>query len=195
MARKSGSYSEITGPKVKGAALKLFAEYGYAAVSMRQIAREVQVQVGTLYLYTSNKQNLLFDLLQDHMTQLLAALKKSQQPKPPTEQLREFCRFHIFYHLDRADAVFISYMELRNLNDENFRLIENLRREYENQLEVILSAGQSEGVFAVEDTKITTLALIAMLTGVTTWYRQDGRLSRDHIEQVYWEMIKKLVGV
>jgi AcrR family transcriptional regulator len=195
MARKSGSSAEVTGPKVKEAALTLFAEYGYAAVSMRQIAREVQVQVGTLYLYTPNKQSLLFDLLEDHMTRLLLALKQNQRPGSRIEQLRRFCRFHIFYHMDRADAVFISYMELRNLEDKNFCIIENLRREYEDQLESILAAGQNEGIFSVPDTKIATLALIAMLTGVNTWYRQDGRLSRDHIEQVYWGMIKKLVGI
>ena len=41
MARKTGSHSDITGPKVRAAAERLFARHGYAAVSMRQIAAEV----------------------------------------------------------------------------------------------------------------------------------------------------------
>ena len=44
MARKPGSRAEITGPRLRDAALRLFARDGYAAVSMRQIAAEVGVQ-------------------------------------------------------------------------------------------------------------------------------------------------------
>ena len=41
MARTTGSHSDITGPRVRAAALRLFARGGYAAVSMRAIAAEV----------------------------------------------------------------------------------------------------------------------------------------------------------
>ena len=49
MARTQGSHSKLTGPRIRNAASGLFARYGYAAVSMRQIAGEVGVQVGALY--------------------------------------------------------------------------------------------------------------------------------------------------
>ncbi len=52
-------------------------------------------------------------------------------------------------------------------------------------LEAILREGQAAGPLSLPDTKIATLAIIAMLTGVTTWYREGGRLSRaavgDHL--------------
>lgn len=193
MGRKTGSHSEITGPKVRAAALRLFAQHGYAAVSMRQIAREVGMQAGALYLYTADKQSLLFDLMREHMTGLLMAWRSQEQPPSPLEQLQVFTRFHILYHLDRPDAVFVSYMELRNLSAGNFKDIEDLRREYEDELEAILKRGQTAGVFALPDTKITTLALIAMLTGVSTWYRHSGRLSSNKVNTIYWDMVRKAV--
>ena len=52
MARTQGSRAEITGPAVREAARRLFARQGFAAVSMRQIAAEVGLQVGALYAYT-----------------------------------------------------------------------------------------------------------------------------------------------
>ncbi|MDA7967244.1 helix-turn-helix domain-containing protein, partial [Ruegeria sp.] len=73
MARTQGSHSDITGPRIRKAALALFAKQGYAAVSMRQIASEVGVQAGALYNYTPDKQSLLFRLMQNHMQELLAA--------------------------------------------------------------------------------------------------------------------------
>jgi hypothetical protein len=49
MARTAGSHSDITGPRVAEAALRLFARHGYAAVSMRQIAAEVGLLSGDTY--------------------------------------------------------------------------------------------------------------------------------------------------
>ncbi|WP_299724671.1 TetR/AcrR family transcriptional regulator [uncultured Tateyamaria sp.] len=192
MARTTGSHSDITGPRVRAAALKLFARDGFAAVSMRQIAREVGVQAGALYNYTPDKQTLLFDLMRTHMEELLEAL-----PAPADasvmDRLEEFVRFHIAFHHERPDAVFIAYMELRSLEPENFARIEALRRRYETALEDILAAGAAQDVFVVADTKITTLAVIAMLTGVTTWFRAGGRLSLGAVQDQYWDMVRRMV--
>ncbi len=174
--------------------MQLFARHGYAAVSMRQIASEVGVQAGALYNYTPDKQSLLFGLMKAHMEDLLAARAERDLPKDPLARLEDFTRFHIAFHMQRSDAVFVSYMELRNLSAENFPVIERLRKTYEDQLEDILRSGVSSGVFAVPDTKIASMALIAMLTGVNTWYRAGGRLSVGEVETIYWDMVRKAVA-
>ncbi len=194
MARTAGSHSQTTGPRVQEAALRLFARHGFAAVSMRQIAAEVGVQAGALYNYTPDKQTLLFDLMRGHMDALLAERAQRGGQGSPAQRLEEFTRFHIRFHLDRPDAVFVSYMELRNLSPENFERIEALRRRYEDELEGILRDGVASGAFSVADSKIATLAVIAMLTGVTTWYRAAGRLSADEVETIYWTMVRKAVA-
>lgn len=192
MARTTGSHSGTTGPRVRAAALRLFARDGYAAVSMRAIAAEVGVQVGALYNYTPDKQSLLFDLMQSHMTALLSAI--ADNPSATAQQrLRDFVAFHIGFHADRPDEVFIAYMELRNLSPDNFEQIEELRRSYEMRLEVILKDGVAAGEFDIADTKIATLAIIAMLTGVSTWFRQGGRLSLDQVVASYCDMATKAV--
>ena len=193
MARKQGSHSDITGPKVRDAALRLIAQHGYAAVSMRQIAAEVGIQAGALYNYTPDKQTLLFDLMQGHMADLLAALEELELRGDALTQLEAFARFHIRYHLPRPDQVFVSYMELRNLSEENFAAVEAMRRRYEDALEEILQTGVAEGVFAIPDPRVTTMALIAMLTGISNWYRAGGRLETDTIEAIYWDMVRRAV--
>ncbi|MFD2738461.1 TetR/AcrR family transcriptional regulator [Sulfitobacter aestuarii] len=193
MARTAGSHSDITGPRVRAAALKLFAEGGYAAVSMRAIAAEVGVQAGALYNYTPDKQTLLFELMESHMRELLAAFE-DDPALTPTARLARFTRFHIRFHSDRMSAVFIAYMELRNLTPENFEKVEALRRRYENRLEVILRDGVAAGEFDLGDTKIATLAIIAMLTGVNTWFRSGGRLSLEEVSAQYCDMVLRSVG-
>jgi AcrR family transcriptional regulator len=194
MARTTGSHSDITGPRVRTAALKLFARHGFAAVSMRQIAGEVGVQAGALYNYTPDKQTLLFDLMKTHMRELIEALATEVGEGSALQQLEAFTRFHIRFHRERPEEVFIAYMELRNLSEENFAVIEQQRRSYETALEEILHTGQHAGVFELHDTKVTAMAIIATLTGVNTWFREGGRLSFEEVEQIYWDMIRKSVA-
>lgn len=193
MARTAGSHSDITGPRVRTAALQLFAEHGFAAVSMRQIASAVGVQAGALYNYTADKQSLLFDLMKTHMQDVLAAVPDTAH-LTPTQQLESFVRFHIAFHHHRPEEVFIAYMELRNLTSDNFEIIEELRRSYEARLQGILARGIATDAFAVEDAKIATFAVIAMLTGVNTWFKEGGRLSLADVQEQYWHMVRKSVG-
>jgi len=193
MARTTGSRAEITGPLVRDAALRLFARHGYAAVSMRQIAAAVGVQAGALYAYTPDKQALLANLLTDHMENLLAAWD-DEPAGTPLERLEAFVRFHIAYSLDHADSVFLSYMELRNLTPENRAAIADLRGRYEDALTDILRDGAEAGVMRVTDLRLTTMALIAMLTGVTNWFREGGRLDRRAVADHYWGLVRGAVG-
>lgn len=193
MARTQGSRSEITGPLIRQEALRLFARHGYAAVSMRQIAAAVGVQVGTLYAYIPDKQALLFDLMESHMQGVLAGWQVSPA-RAPMKRLEDFVRFHIDFSLNHTDSVFLSYMELRNLTPENYEIIAGLRDEYETILENILRDGVADGSMSLDDPKLTTLALIAMLTGVVGWFREGGRLDREHIGDIYWRLARRAVG-
>ncbi|MGR3541462.1 MAG: TetR/AcrR family transcriptional regulator [Hasllibacter sp.] len=194
MARRQGSHAGITGPKVREAALRLFARDGYAAVSMRRIAAEVGVQAGALYLYTGSKQALLAEIMTAHMEHLLDAAGALPARGDPAARLDAFARFHVLYHLGRPDEVFLSYMELRSLEPENFAALEQLRRRYEAIPEAIVRDGIAAGAFGARDARLTAMAIIAMLTGATTWYRVGGRLSPDEIAARYAEMAVGAAG-
>ncbi len=196
MARKSGSSGEETARKLRIASTKLFAQHGYAAVSMRQIATEIGVQAGALYLYTPDKQSLLFDLMHSHMQELLDswAIETLKHESDPQSQLNAFVCFHIQFHMQRLDEVFIAYMELRNLSEPNFKIITQQRQEYENLLNQLLTKGVRQGIFHVKDVKLATFGIIAMLTGINTWFRDAGRLSADVVSDVYLKMVLDIVN-
>ena len=195
MARKTGSHSEITGPKIKQAALVLFARHGFAAVTMRQIAANVGVQAGAIYNYTPDKQNLLFDLLHGHMVDLLSKWAVELVPKNPIAALDHFVAFHLDFHIKRPELVFISYMELRNLSEANFKAIVEQRRIYEKIIYNLILSGVVSGDFLVPDPKITSLALIALLTGPVDWFRKDGRLTSDELTRQYCILTRQALGV
>ena len=112
----------------------------------------------------------------------------------PLARLERFVRFHIGYSLDHPDEVFLSYMELRNLTPDNHAAIAALRGRYETALADILRAGAEAGVMRVADARLAAMALIAMLTGVTNWYREGGRLDRAAVADHYWTLARGAVG-
>ena len=201
MARLAGIKGKQTRQRILSNSLKLFARSGYAAVSMREIAEEVGVGPGALYNHFATKQHILMAIMEEHMRALLAAYAENTTPAneakndTATEKLEAFVRFHISYHIALPDAVFLSYMELRALEPENFKIIEDLRREYEAILKQILHLGVQQKQIRVEDIHVSAMAILAMLTGVTSWFRQQGRLSAREIEDIYLSLVMRALAL
>ena len=67
-------------------------------MSLRHLAAEVGIQVGSLYNHISTKQDLLFGLLHTHMESLLQHLEDALPPgMDPEAELRTFVVFHAFF--------------------------------------------------------------------------------------------------
>lgn len=196
MARTSGSDGEKTVAAIRAAAVNLIARFGYEAVSMRQLAAEVGVQAAALYRYFPNKEELLFSLMREHMDDLIAAWEKVRPPsQDPAVQLSAFVRNHIAFHVARRHATHVSNMELRSLSPENLTHMLRLRAAYEKELRQILRDGAEHGRFVIEDTELTAMAIIQMITGVIVWFRPDERLSVGQVADTYHKMTMRLVGV
>jgi AcrR family transcriptional regulator len=195
MARTIGSYGPKTMEAIRKAGLRLIFEHGYEAMSLRQLAAEVGIQAGSLYNHISTKQELLFDLIQDHINELLRQLDRALKGKQdPDERLRAFVAFHVTYHMTRKREVFIANSELRSLDPKNYEAIVALRGAYERRLAEILEQGVEDGVFEVVDVQVATFAIIALLTGLCSWYRPGGRLTREAIVAAHEKLVQSGVS-
>src|SRR5690349_8066159 len=100
MARTTGSHGEKTEAAIRDAAVDLIARHGYEAVSMRQLGAEVGVQAAALYRYFPTKEDLLFALMEDHMSELAAGWEAARPPFPePSVRLAAFVDHHIRFHI------------------------------------------------------------------------------------------------
>ena len=196
MARRTGSDGTRTEAAIRAAAMRLIARMGYEALSMRRLAQEVGLAPGALYRYFPTKQAILYRLLERHMEELFEAWDKARPPahSDPVERLEAFTRFHVRHHVPRGEGVFLSYMELRSLTPANFDEIERMRRTYEGELIEMLEDGLGRGRLDVAQPRITARAIIAMLTGITTWYREHGPLGTEEIADLYWNMVARMAG-
>ena len=190
MARTIGSYGPKTLEAIRKAGLRLIFEHGYEAMSLRQLAAEVGIQPGSLYNHINTKQDLLFDLVQEHMKELLRQLDLALEGKDqPVDRLRAFVAFHVTYHMTRKREVFIANSELRSLEPKHYETVVALRNAYEQRLSDILAEGAADDVFEVVDVQVATFAIIALLTGLCTWYRPGGRLTREAIIAAHEKLV------
>jgi AcrR family transcriptional regulator len=190
MSRTIGSYGPKTLEAIRKAGLRLIFEHGYEAMSLRQLAAEVGIQVGSLYNHITTKQELLFDLVQDHINELLRQLDLALEGKEqPIERLRAFVAFHVSYHMTRKREVYIANSELRSLDPKNYEAVVALRSAYEQRLSDILCQGVASGVFEVVDVQVATFAIISLLTGLCNWYRPGGRLTKEAIIAAHEKLV------
>ncbi|QTL05325.1 TetR family transcriptional regulator [Aquabacter sp. L1I39] len=196
MARTVGSNGARTAQAIRQAGVQLIYKHGYEAMSLRQLAAEVGLQSGSLYKYFDNKQSLLFDIVRDHMEDLITRAEAALAGvEGPLDRLRAFVDFHLRYHMTRNAHVFIANMEIRSLDGEHRAVVVDMRQRYEAVLEDALKAGAAAGVFRVPEPRVATYAIISMLTGICTWYRADGRLSQDELVRIYTDLVVEGVAL
>jgi AcrR family transcriptional regulator len=176
--------------RIMAAAVQLFAEYGYHAAPLRDIARIAGIQAASIYHHYPNKQALLVEIMETYMQRLNSGLERILQTHDdPLQRLDAAIAHHIRLHTLYKAEFFIIDTEIRALEEENRTYILSLRDTYEKLLQELLQDGMTRQVFRTSDVKIASYAIIAMCTQVATWFRSDGRLSVQQVTTIYRQMI------
>ena len=190
MSRTRGSVGAETEKAIRKAAVELIAKHGFEAMTLRDLADHVGLQPGSIYRYIATKDQLLADIMAEHMEALLIAWRKADDLEAgPMARLENFVDFHIRYHFERQKEVLIANLELRSLTPDSRRATVALRKAYENELRAILDLGIAQHLFPPVDSGIATYAILSMLTGVCFWYSPKGRLSPDEIIAIHKQMV------
>ena len=93
MARtRAQDYDEKRGAILKGAA-KLFAERGYSGASVKMIADACGMSKALLYHYYTDKEELLFDILETHLEGLVSVVEGAaeEDEAEPRARLERLC--------------------------------------------------------------------------------------------------------
>ncbi len=175
---------------ILAAAVQLFAEYGYHAAPLRDIARIAGIQAASIYHHYPNKQALLIEIMETSMQRLNMALEHILiQYDEPQKRLYAAIASHIRLHTTYKDEFFIIDTEIRALEGEGRSYMLSLRDRYESLLQTLLRDGMERGVFRRTDIKVSSYAIIAMCTEVATWFRPDGRLSVQQVVDIYSQLM------
>ena len=188
---------ERTNVAIREAAASLFYEHGYEATSLRTVASEVGIQVGSLYNHISGKEELLTDIMVSVMDELLEAVNKAlvSIDGSALDRFKAAVDCHIRYHAEHARETFIGNTELRALSDGDLELVLAKRAEYERLLQKLIKDVAKETGADVLDAKLQTYSILAQGAHVSSWYKPGGPKSLDKVVNTYIRMALRQLGV
>jgi AcrR family transcriptional regulator len=164
--------------RIRDVALRLFAQKGFQATGIREIAAEAGLVVSALYYYMGTKEELLLDIIRDATQSLLdAALRIGATGDPPEQKLISLVLLHVWFHGEHALAAQVSHTEIRSLSGEARQQMLDLRDRYDTVWREVVTQGIDSGSFQVQNARLATLALIEMCNGISHWYRPRGELT------------------
>ncbi|HET7028186.1 MAG TPA: TetR/AcrR family transcriptional regulator [Candidatus Limnocylindrales bacterium] len=165
----------------------LFRERGYAATSVRDIARALSIQGPSLYAHVTSKEDVLWAIVDraasrfEAAADLAEAKASAARPGDPAEAIAELVRAHVRVVTDDVGEASVFVHEWRSLGTDRRAAVLARRDAYEARFRRHIEAGISTGTFAMTDFAIASTVILSAINGVATWYDPGGRLPADRI--------------
>lgn len=177
------------------AARQEFGERGYAATSIRDIARRAGVSLSAMYHYYSGKQVLLHALVNGSGQAYFDSCRKELESagEDPGERLAALVGATVRYRAEYRLESNLTLAEWRSMSEE--QLEEFRRRQFDGSrmFHQIVDEGVAQGVFRTPHPDDARRGVIAMCNAVAQWYREGGELSVDELAERYVELALVLV--
>ena len=185
---------------IEDVASDLFRERGYAATSIRDIARALSVQGASLYAHVTSKEDVLWAIVDRAATRFEAAADaaerdaEARRPGDPGEAIAALVRAHVEVLTRDVDEAGVFVNEWRALGPERRLAILDRRDAYQGRFRRHIENGIGEGAFALTDPAVAASTLLSAINGVATWYDPDGRLPggriADHLVDLSIRMLE-----
>jgi TetR/AcrR family transcriptional regulator len=152
-------------------AARLFAERDFHEVTVDEIAEEVGLSKGTLYLYFKNKDDLFYTIVVQKTQSLLRRLHEAVRCTGPfVECLRDVVRIHCVFFQENVAYFKIMHSEQTRMSAESHYRLHNYAKEtFQTYLAIfmeLVNNGQAAGVLRKDE----PLSLVKALRGILNAY-------------------------
>jgi TetR/AcrR family transcriptional regulator, cholesterol catabolism regulator len=176
--------------QIDDVASALFRERGYAATSVREIARGVDLQGASLYAHVASKEALLWSIVWRVAERFrLAADAALASPGPAAARLAVLIRAHVEIVAGEREDAAVFLQDWRFLDEPHRAEIAARREAYEAVLRGLLVEGARDGSLrsldGPADGAVTGRAILAALNGIPAWYHPDGALDAMAVADAY----------
>jgi AcrR family transcriptional regulator len=184
---------------IEDVASDLFRERGYAATSIRDIARALRVQGASLYAHVTSKEDVLWSIVDRAATRFETAADRAEteaeahRPGDPAEAIAALVEAHVDVLTGDVDEAGVFMSEWRSLGEERRREILDRRDAYQARFRRHIDQGMAKGAFAMTDPAIATSSILSAINGVATWYDPDGRLTADRIGDHLVDLVLRML--
>jgi len=171
---------------------RLFSEQGYHATTMREIARELAIEGGSLYSHISGKQELLYAIVLRGSEQFLQAARDTIAAAGSARvRLRELMRRHLAIMAESTPRAIVHFHEWHHLDPEHQATIRARRDQYESYVRQIIHDGVVAGEFAPHDERLVGLFVLSLLNWTYQWYTPGGTWNADQLADQFFDLLTR----
>lgn len=176
--------------KLLSAAARLFRDQGFDRTTVRDIAREVGIQSGSLFHHFPTKEDILFAVMVEVIRINTQRLQQALAGKSdPVDRLRALIRAELQTIVgDTREAMSVLVYEWRCLTPEHQREALALRDVYEQLWMDVLEALRSAGRLNA-DAFITRRLITGMTSWSSNWFDAHGSLTIDQLSDIILDRV------
>ncbi len=164
---------------------KLFSQKSFHDVKMDEIAEELGIAKGTIYLYFKSKEKLYLEILEESYKAIEALLENEIViNEPASVKLKKVLRIIFGFYRRNLDVLKILSRDETHLIKEHFEFTEHWRLRRLKLYEKILEKGITEGSFNVQNPRLTALIIFGLVRSVMFFYSTE-KNTTDIAEEVY----------
>jgi TetR/AcrR family transcriptional regulator, cholesterol catabolism regulator len=172
--------------QIEDVASALFSSRGYAATSMRDIAKALDLQGGSLYAHIPSKEAVLAAIVEEAADAFHAAVRPvAERAAPAAERLREMVAAHIRVVTGGRERAKVFLFEWTFLGEERRRAVTRSRAAYQGYFERVVAEGVAAGEFGPVDPRLAAVFVLSAMNAMAYWYRPDGPLGPDELAGHY----------
>jgi len=169
----------------------LFAQRGYSASSMRELANAVGIRKATLYHHVSSKEELLFQIMYRLAKQMHESIKPLLHNSEITsaDKIRQALKIHFDSIATNRLEVTIAVLERRTLSGEYRQKVREAVTQYETDFQNLIAEGIKRGEVVDMDMAVATQAILSMCNSIVQWYSPSSGYSMDEIASMLTNII------
>jgi TetR/AcrR family transcriptional regulator, cholesterol catabolism regulator len=168
------------------AAARLFADRGYRAVSIDDIANELGFTKSAIYYYFENKAQILWRIFEGIYDGYLEMVTEVQEEKlAPKEALWRVIYQHAMMVIEQREWTAIYFREESELTDDQRKLIRKRKRQYDSLIEDIYVAGVKGGAFRDIPPHVAVSGILGMCNWLFMWFNEKGKMTADEVARHY----------
>lgn len=176
-------------------AARLFHENGYADTTMDQIVRELGVTKPFVYYYFRNKQEIFELLTWEPTVACFTVLDGMDAGMPAHEKVARALEGLIRITIDYHPTSFFAFREPKAFRPEFAAEVKRIANHFYAKLCALLDEARANGTLHFGDTRVTAQAACSISGYMYTWYRPDGRLSREQMLRELVPMAWRVIGL
>lgn len=187
-----------TKSRILDTAITLFAERGFEACTMRDLAEAVGIRAPAIYNHYPSKDEVLAAAMKHILGQFFWELLSPLENEPVDEWLESIVRGHILFQLEhprhaRANDALMGAPGIdRVLPKADFERIVGAQRHYIESIRALVEL-RARGLDR-SDSLMAAFSIAATGDRVASWFDPNGPLTAEQVADRSWALVERMLG-